>query len=155
MKTKNFAIKRCPLCNTLLRLFYSYNDTRYWCPTPKSFLVSAYPDSLEINHLNSHYYVKFSNSVIQKFYVQGYIVESVKGTNTSKIYTLDESLLYNGCIIDIDLDGTYHHFKTKNVGPTTFNKPEEPFKFLMEIPMIVPEDPEKLVKKIKLLTPFI
>jgi hypothetical protein len=149
MKNKNFAIKHCPLCKQSLKLFYSGVERRYWCPTQKK---NNFIDD-EINHLNTHYYVKIDDSTItQMSYIDDYIIESYN--NKSKVYLLDKNTyLSGGAKIEKKNDGQVIIHKTAAIGPT-MPFPQESFTFLMEFPMITPDDPEKLLKKIKLLLPF-
>lgn len=84
------------------------------------------------NDLISHYEVTFTNDTrcaTQKIILDNFFIVNEAGSGASKIYT----------------------FKTSACSTAMCDTNN----FLMEIPMIVPEHPDKMLKKIKLLIPFI
>lgn len=138
---KTFAIKNCPLCQKQLKLFYSGGQTTYYC------LTSRIKNRLDLDCasskrcLNSHYKVE-TNPIVQKTYLDNYYIESEAGRGISKIYALPDP----DCVVII---------KNRSVGPTIPMSFEDKGTFLMEVPMITPDHPDKLVNKIKVLLPFI
>lgn len=146
---KTFAIKNCPLCQKQLKLFYSGGQTTYYCSTHRGKFVYLESESTPYgNCLCSHYKVE-TNPVIQKTYIDNYYIESEAGRGVSRIYMLPDASTLTAPNVVI---------KTRNLGPT-MHPPTNPFEdkgeFLMEVPMITPDHPDKLVNKIKLLLPFI
>lgn len=135
---KNFSIKNCPLCDKVLQVYYSSNQRRYFCSSPwEKYMTSELP-----LWKTSHYSIIIDPGITQRTYLDKYIIESTAGSGVSRIYTYDP---YPSTI-----------YKTSQVGMTVIDVDDkDKWDFIMEIPMVTPENPEKLLKKIKLLLPFI
>jgi hypothetical protein len=125
---KTFNIKTCPLCESTLKLFYSGQQRAYYCP---NLIDGTTMDGL-VYHVHiqfSHYYVDIKDGkVIQNTYISPYKVVSEAGSDKSNVYKVSDPKL--------------------NIGTIPL------LQHIMETPMITPENPDRLIKRIKNLVIF-
>lgn len=129
---KTFNIKTCPLCGSNLKLFFSGKIRAYYC---QNLIDGTTMDGLvyDIHIQFSHYYVQIGSdsntgSVSQNTYISPYKIVSVAGSDKSNVYRVSDPKISIGTIPVLQ--------------------------HIMETPMITPDNPEKLINRIKNLVIF-
>lgn len=142
---KYFQIKKCPLCSKSLRVSYLYECTKdyesntalnrsYCCDT------HFYPEPIYLSE----------NKVIDNNYTGTYIM---KDFPPHYEVVCSGSIIIQRVIIPPYLLQTFSDTSRTQI----YALPKEntnKCSLIMEVPAVVPDEPEKLLKKIKLLIPF-